>query len=192
MLFQELSVEDHLRLVCRIKGVQNIEEEINNICALVMLDRYRDYVPPNMSGGMKRKLSLGMALVGKAQVIILDEPTSGLDVESRRQVWDIIQKIKVSRSIILSTQHIEEADVLASRICIMSHGKIRVLDTPENIKKNFGVGYNLMIEPKYNSGITAEQLTGIRQNIRQVITGGQFLSENASESIDSLDKKMIF
>jgi ABC-type multidrug transport system ATPase subunit len=97
---------------------------------------------------MKRKLSLGMALMAKSKLIILDEPTSGLDVESRRQVWDLIKFIRPGRSIIMSTQHIEEADELSNRICIMSQGKILALDTPKNIKKQFGVGYNLMIESK--------------------------------------------
>ncbi len=73
---------------------------------------------------MKRKLSLGMALIAKSKLIILDEPSSGLDVESRRQVWDLINFIKPGRSIIMSTQHIEEADELSNRICIMSQGKI--------------------------------------------------------------------
>jgi ABC-type multidrug transport system ATPase subunit len=73
-----------------------------------------------LSGGMKRKLSLAMALIGGSRLIILDEPSSGLDVESRRQVWDLIKHIKMSRSIIMSTQHIEEADELSNRICIMS------------------------------------------------------------------------
>ncbi len=59
---------------------------------------------------MKRKLSLGMALIGETKTIILDEPTSGLDVESREQMWDLIRTLKTDRSIIMSTQHIEEAD----------------------------------------------------------------------------------
>ena len=79
---------------------------------------------------MKRKLSLGMALIGETKTIILDEPTSGLDVESRQQVWELIKALKQGRSIIMSTQHIEEADELADRVCIMSHGKIIALGTP--------------------------------------------------------------
>jgi ATP-binding cassette subfamily A (ABC1) protein 3 len=96
---------------------------------------------------MKRKLSLGMSLVGKSKVLILDEPTSGLDVDSRRMVWELIKKIKQRRCVILCTQHIEEADVLADRVCIMSQGRVIALDTPAAIKKAFGLGYNLVIEP---------------------------------------------
>ena len=97
---------------------------------------------------MKRKLSLAMAIVTKPSVLILDEPTSGLDVESRRQVWDLIKELKKGRSVIMSSQHLEEADELADRICIMTKGQLLALDKPENIKKQFGVGYKLLIEPK--------------------------------------------
>ena len=76
-----------------------------------------------LSGGERRKVSLGMAIVTRPRVLILDEPTSGLDVKSRKNVWELIKELKVGRSIIMSSQHLEEADELADRICIMSRGK---------------------------------------------------------------------
>mgnify|MGYP000695842956 CR=1 FL=1 len=100
-----------------------------------MLTEHKDKIVKKLSGGMKRKLSLAMAIVTKPKVIILDEPTSGLDVESRRQVWDLIKKIKEGRSVILSSQHLEEADELADRIMIMTKGKLLSLDKPEEIKR---------------------------------------------------------
>ena len=125
-----------------------MDDEMKSTLDLVMLTKHADKQAKHLSGGMKRKLSLGMALLGKSKIVILDEPTSGLDVVSRRQVWDLILRIKETRSIILSSQHIEEADHLADRVCIMSHGKIIALDTPTAIKRNFGVGYDLLIEYK--------------------------------------------
>jgi ATP-binding cassette subfamily A (ABC1) protein 3 len=83
---------------------------------------------------MKRKLSLAMAIVNQPKLIILDEPTSGLDVESRKQVWELIKRIKVGRSVIMSSQHLEEADELADRICILTKGQLLALDTPSRIK----------------------------------------------------------
>ena len=115
-----------------------------------MLTEHKDKKVKECSGGMKRKLSLGIALIGNTKIIILDEPTSGLDVESRHNVWQLIKDIKKDRAIIMSTQHIEEADKLSDRVCIMSHGKIVTLDTPKNIKRSFGVGYNFFVEPKSN------------------------------------------
>jgi len=98
-------VTEHLKLVCELKDIPkaNIAHEIQEILALVMLTPHADKMSTQLSGGMKRKLSLGMSLIGQSKVIILDEPTSGLDVESRRQVWDLINKIKTTRSIIMST-----------------------------------------------------------------------------------------
>lgn len=116
--------------------------------SIVMLTEHQKKRVKELSGGMKRKLSLAMAIVTRPKVIILDEPTSGLDVESRRQTWELIKRIKVGRSIIMSSQHLEEADELADRICIMTKGQLLALDTPENIKKQFGVGYKLLFEPK--------------------------------------------
>lgn len=112
-----------------------------------------------LSGGMKRKLSLGMALIGETNTIILDEPSSGLDVESRQQVWELIRELKKTRSIIMSTQHIEEADELADRVCIMSHGKIIALGTPDHIKKRFGVGYNVYVEQRASQNLSQRELS---------------------------------
>lgn len=76
-----------------------------------------------MSGGSKRKLSLAMALIGNSKVVFLDEPTSGMDAYSRRAIWDILERIKKEkRTIILTTHHLDEAEILADSIGIMSRG----------------------------------------------------------------------
>ena len=150
---------EHLKLVCELKCIPpaEVESEISNTLRLVMIEVHKDKTVNTLSGGMKRKLSLGMSLVGKSKVIILDEPTSGLDVDSRREVWELIKKVKQTRCVILSTQHIEEADVLADKVCIMSHGKVIALDTPIGIKRSYGVGYNLIIEATQGLLFTRDQ-----------------------------------
>ena len=150
VLYEMLTVREHLELVCELKDVprNEVKKEVDETLNVTMLTEHQRKLTKQLSGGMKRKLSLGMALIGKSKLIILDEPSSGLDVESRRQIWDLIKFLKPGRSIIMSTQHIEEADELSNRICIMSQGKLLALDTANNIKKRYGVGYNLMIEPK--------------------------------------------
>ena len=139
---------------------EETRNDINTILSLVLLSEARDTLAKDLSGGMKRKLSLGMALVGGSKCIILDEPTSGLDVESRRNIWSLIKQIKKDRSIIMSSQHLEEADELSDRIAIMSHGKLLTLDTAHGIKKEFGVGYNLFVEPSQN--MSNEEFQGMR------------------------------
>ena len=105
MLFDLLTVKEHLQLVCDIKNIPHnqIDQTINETIDIVMLKEFRDKRVKELSGGMKRKLSLAMAIVTKPKVIILDEPTSGLDVQSRRQVWELIKRIKYGRSVIMSS-----------------------------------------------------------------------------------------
>lgn len=86
VLFDNLTCKEHLELVCELKNIDKAEipGEIAEILEVVMLKEHTNKIAKALSGGMKRKLSLAMALVGKSKLIILDEPTSGLDVESRR------------------------------------------------------------------------------------------------------------
>jgi ATP-binding cassette subfamily A (ABC1) protein 3 len=91
-----------------------------------------------LSGGMKRKLHLGIALTGGSEVVLLDEPTSGMDPEARRGMWDLLQTIKKSRTILLTTHFMEEADVLGDRIAIMAKGKVQCCGSSLFLKKQFG------------------------------------------------------
>ena len=94
-----------MKLVCELKNMQPniIEQTIDDSLAVVMLTEHQQKKVKELSGGMKRKLSLALAIVSKPKLIILDEPTSGLDIESRKQVWELIKKIKIGRSIIMSS-----------------------------------------------------------------------------------------
>lgn len=105
ILYEDLTVLEHLKMVSSLKDVKAhvVERNIQETLEVVMLEDHKDKKVNQLSGGMKRKLSLGMALIGSPDTLILDEPTSGLDVESRRNIWDLILKIRKERSIILST-----------------------------------------------------------------------------------------
>jgi ABC-type multidrug transport system ATPase subunit len=153
-----------------------------------MLAEHKDKRVKELSGGMKRKLSLAMAIVTKPQLIILDEPTSGLDVESRKQVWELIKRIKQGRSIIMSSQHLEEADELSDRIVIMAKGELVLLDTPGAIKKNFGVGYKIVIEPHQDQ---VEGFATIKsEKIDPLISS--FSQYDLLENKESTIKKLIY
>mgnify|MGYP000996597296 CR=1 FL=1 len=109
----------------------------------------RDKLAENLSGGQKRKLCLGMALFGNPKVIFMDEPTSGMDPESRRAIWNIIRELRSEgKCIVLTTHHLEEADELSNRIAVLIKGKIFAQGSTNFIKKEFGVGYHLIIQPK--------------------------------------------
>ena len=111
--FDDLTVGQHLRLFALIKNFPSrlIEKEITYVLEMLQLLDKRYMMASQLSGGMKRKLALGIALIGDTETLILDEPTSGMDPEARRVIWDLLISIRRSRTILLTTHYMEEADV---------------------------------------------------------------------------------
>eukprot|EP00764_Aduncisulcus_paluster_P012520 gnl/Carplike_NY0171/555_a758_1253.p1 GENE.gnl/Carplike_NY0171/555_a758_1253~~gnl/Carplike_NY0171/555_a758_1253.p1 ORF type:complete len:1029 (+),score=338.77 gnl/Carplike_NY0171/555_a758_1253:440-3088(+) len=105
-----------------------------------------DQTVGSLSGGMKRRVSLAISLMGNPVAIFLDEPTTGLDPVSRRKVWDAILRARENRVVILTTHAMEECEVLADRIGIMAHGKLRCIGTGMHLKKTYGLGYRIDLE----------------------------------------------
>ena len=93
-----------------------------------------------LSGGMKRRLNICLALIHNPDIVILDEPEAGLDPQSRVMVRDFIKELGREKTILLSTHNMDEADRLADRVAIIDHGKLLLLDTPQNLKKSVGEG----------------------------------------------------
>lgn len=100
-----------------------------------------------LSGGMKRRLNICLALIHEPQILILDEPETGLDPQSRILVRDFIKSFGKERTILLTTHNMDEADRMASRVAIMDHGKLLLIDTPQNLKKTVGEGDILELVP---------------------------------------------
>jgi len=93
-----------------------------------------------LSGGMKRRLNIALALIHDPEILILDEPEAGLDPQSRILVRDFIRKIGNEKTVILTTHNMDEADRLADRVAIVDHGKLLLMDTPQNLKRTIGKG----------------------------------------------------
>uniref|UniRef100_A0A4W3HJI7 ATP-binding cassette, sub-family A (ABC1), member 4a n=1 Tax=Callorhinchus milii TaxID=7868 RepID=A0A4W3HJI7_CALMI len=147
VLFNHLTVAEHILFYTQLKG-QTLEEAQKQM--EVMLDEIglphkRDEIVQNLSGGMQRKLSVAIAFTGGAKVIILDEPTSGVDPYSRRSIWDLLLKYRPGRTIILSTHHMDEADLLGDRIAIISQGKLQCCGSSLFLKNCFGSGFHLTL-----------------------------------------------
>jgi len=94
---------------------------------------------------MKRRLSLGISIVGNPQIVFLDEPTTGLDPENKRQIWEILSNCKENKCIILTTHLMEEVEVLSDRIGIIVHGSLKCLGTQHKLKKEYGKGFKLVL-----------------------------------------------
>ncbi|KAK4412941.1 ABC transporter A family member 1 [Sesamum alatum] len=147
ILFPELTVKEHLEIFANIKGVNEdcLENVVTDMAEEVGLaDKLNTFVRA-LSGGMRRKLSLGIALIGNSKVIILDEPTSGMDPYSMRLTWQLIKRIKKGRIILLTTHSMDEADVLGDRIAIMANGSLKCCGSSFFLKQQYGVGYTLTL-----------------------------------------------
>ncbi|XP_047236677.1 ATP-binding cassette sub-family A member 2 isoform X2 [Girardinichthys multiradiatus] len=154
VLFDKLSVEEHLWFYSRLKGMaeEDIRKEMDKMILDLELSNKRHSLVQTLSGGMKRKLSVAIAFVGGSRAVILDEPTAGVDPYARRAIWDLILKYKQSRTILLSTHHMDEADLLGDRIAIISHGKLKCCGTPLFLKSTYGDGYKLTLVKKQTEG----------------------------------------
>lgn len=146
VLFDEMSVADHIRFFTRIKGLgkDEVEAEVTKYLKLIELEDKKNAPSFTLSGGMKRKLSACCALSGNTKVVLFDEPSSGMDPAARRQLWDMLLKEKVGRTILLTTHFMDEADVLGDRIAIMCDGELRCYGTSFFLKKYYGCGYKLV------------------------------------------------
>ncbi|XP_032883716.1 retinal-specific phospholipid-transporting ATPase ABCA4 [Amblyraja radiata] len=143
ILFNNLTVAEHILFYTQLKGqaVDEAEKQTEVMLDEIGLTHKRDELAQNLSGGMKRKLSVALAFIGGAKVIILDEPTSGVDPYSRRSIWDLLLKYRSGRTIILSTHHMDEADLLGDRIAIISRGKLLCCGSSLFLKNSFGSGF---------------------------------------------------
>jgi ABC-2 type transport system ATP-binding protein len=133
---QELNIDafftprELLDLQAGLYGVPKSERRTGDILAALTLSAYADAYSRTLSGGMKRRLMIGKALVHNPPVLVLDEPTAGVDVELRRQLWDLVRELNAAgTTILLTTHYLEEAETLCERIAIIDHGRVVACDT---------------------------------------------------------------
>ncbi|RWS28570.1 ATP-binding cassette sub-family A member 7-like protein [Leptotrombidium deliense] len=152
VLFNNLTVYEHLWFYALLKGAKetDVAPEANQMIEDMGLIHKRHEISRNLSGGMQRKLSIGIAFIGGSQTVILDEPTSGVDPYSRRSIWELLLKYKSNRTVILTTHHMDEADLLGDRIAVIAHGKLRCCGSSLFLKSHFGSGYYLTLVKEHD------------------------------------------
>lgn len=108
----------------------------------------RNRVVNKYSGGMKRRLSVAIALLGDVRILMLDEPTAGLDPKNRLEIWSIIERVKKNRVVILTTHSMQEASVLADKIAVLAVGRLRGIGSPQHLTNRFGKGHQINLVSK--------------------------------------------
>jgi ABC-2 type transport system ATP-binding protein len=137
-----LTGREHLRLQASLQGIARPERQrrSDELLGRVGLREAADRKVRGYSGGMKRRLDLALALVHRPEILFLDEPTTGLDVQSRTALWGEVSRLASEEgvTVFLTTQYLEEADVLADRVGIIDHGRIVAEGTPAALKAEVG------------------------------------------------------
>ncbi|KAL4459528.1 hypothetical protein ABPG74_018141 [Tetrahymena malaccensis] len=148
-LWEDLTVYDHLAMFASLKGLQGEKREkaIKYFAQTLKLEAYIDKKSEILSGGNKRKLCVGMALIGSPNVQFFDEPSSGLDPIAKRFLWNTLkQNLQLKdASIVLTTHSMNEAESLCSKIGIVVNGQFQCMGSPEHLSNKFGQGYRLKL-----------------------------------------------
>jgi daunorubicin resistance ABC transporter ATP-binding subunit len=166
-LYEELSAWDNLDFHADLFGIPKKEKKarIMQILDLVQLQERRRSRVSTFSGGMKRRLALARALLHEPQLLYLDEPTLGVDVQSRRAIWDYILALRdQGKTVLITTNYLEEAQALCERIAILDHGKLIAVDTPEHLKQTYA-GLVVELEMVQPSTVVDDirALTGVKE-----------------------------
>lgn len=146
VLFEDLTVGEHIILFSRLKGktMPQAKREMERYIAGLQLEEKLHSMVRTLSGGMKRKLCVGIAFAGGAPLVLFDEPTAGLDPRARRAIWDLMQTEKDERTIILSTHYMDEADLMGDRIALLNKGQLVCYGSPHFLKQVYPSGYRLV------------------------------------------------
>ena len=173
VLYPELTVWEHLEFYGRIKGIteDKLQSEVAHRIGQVGLAGKEHNTGDQLSGGMKRKLSLAIAYLGNSSFVVLDEPTAGLDPVSRRFVWDIIQANKTDRVTLLTTHFMDEADILGDRIGIVANGIMKCCGSSPFLKSRYGIGYHL--DFAFPSDLKSVDASKHAQLIEKIVPGSK-------------------
>ncbi|XP_064016795.1 ATP-binding cassette sub-family A member 13 [Pogoniulus pusillus] len=152
VLFNTLTVREHLLLYGSVKAPGWTKEQLNQQTSGALEDvglSQHQYKPvASLSGGMKRRLSIAISFIGNSKTVVLDEPTSGVDPCSRRSIWDVLLKYKAGCTLIFTTHHLDEAEVLSDRIVVLQHGQLRCCGSPSYLRETYGQGHSLTLTKK--------------------------------------------
>jgi ABC-2 type transport system ATP-binding protein len=181
---EHLTGFENLRMVGRLYGMRGRDAAVR---ADELLERFdlldaRNRPSKTYSGGMRRRLDLAASVVAAPPVVVLDEPTTGLDVRSRQQMWSVIKELVAGGStMVLTTQYLEEADLLADDIVVIDHGRAIAHGSPDELKlQTGGERIEIVLADAAQSGSAAEVLASVALDDVQVSDSGRHLAAGVS------------
>lgn len=143
-----------------------------------------------LSGGTKRRLCVALAFLGSPKLVILDEPGAGVDPAARRRIWRLIDQHRVDRTVLLSTHHLDEADMLSDTVVVMHRGKILCTGSPLSLKTTYGNGYWLHVEfpiGRYSeSSIDPKSLESVRSMLENSVPNATINERSSTDLVITL------
>jgi ABC-2 type transport system ATP-binding protein len=139
-LYENLSAKENLSFFASMKGlISNIDSTIAHVASIVDLTEYLDHRVSGFSGGMKRRLSLAIAMLGNPDLLVLDEPTVGIDPALRKKIWSELARLRDSGKAILVTTHVMDEAELTDRVALLRDGYIIANDSPKALEAHYHV-----------------------------------------------------
>jgi ABC-2 type transport system ATP-binding protein len=159
IFYPKLTCLEQLQFMGQMYGLSSktVKDRASELLNLLGLTDKTHVRASNLSGGMKRRLNICLALIHDPEILILDEPEAGLDPQSRILVRDFIRTYSKQKTVILTTHNMDEAERLSDRVAIIDHGKLLLLDSPQNLKRTVGEGdvLELVIESNNDNSLKA-------------------------------------
>ena len=176
-LFEYLSVYQHLRIFGKLRGLSGKDAgwRAQELVEDLHLNEHRNVMVDKLSGGLRRRVMVGIATLAQAPLMVLDEPTTGLDPRSRRDLWSLLRRYKEQgTTVLLTTHYMEEAETLCDRVGIIYQGQLIALDTLDNLRAS--QGYNFKITCSVNGSGETRTIYGVDD--RELV--GRVQAEGAS------------
>ena len=147
VIINELSVREHFELFGAYRGIAPdvLEDSIQYFASNMQLSHMMNNRAGDLSGGQKRKLCIGLSLLGNPAVVLMDEPTAGVDVQARQLIWKMISSLKYTTSIVTS-HALEEAEAVSSRLFIVAGGRVPFTGTSTEMREKYKCGYKMRVE----------------------------------------------
>jgi len=176
-LLELMTARETLTMYGKLRGVPRaqLDQTVDDLIHALTLTPHADKAAGKYSGGNKRKLSLGIAIIGDPKVLFIDEASSGMDPVARRKMWELISMIGEKRSVILTTHSMEEAEALCSRIGIMIAGQMRALGSVQHLKSSYLDGYTVDMQCKPDSPISL--VDAVIDHVTNSVLSGSVLKE---------------
>lgn len=178
-------------IICRNTSKREVDSEVATMLQMMDLAHVENRLSCELSGGLQRRLCVGLSFIGGSKLIILDEPTSSVDPVARRHIWDLVLKYRQRRTILLTTHHMDEADILSDKVAVIHRGSLVCQGSPITLKTRFGCGYQLALcrnsSQESDSGLSTSDASlssnhfsvDIIDDIRELIPSATVISDEA-------------